>query len=404
MAPSFAGQVDVAYVSSTSSVATGPELPAAPGVINELQVWSTDQTVTLGVPAQVNGTLTLSNGVLDNSGATLTLADGVEIRRGSGNLVAAPAFAGTVDVDYISTSNHVTTGPELPIGAAVLADLTVSGDQGVTLGADATVNGACTISGSVLATDAYTLTLGATATLNETDGLPVLGTVVATRTVVQSVNETFGGIGLEIDAGGAAPGATTVTRTTGSAQYVDGADGILRSFALDPANNAGLDATLVFHYDDSELNGLEESALGLFGDYGSSWTKLGASLDAAANTLTVAGESALGDLTAAKSIASPVGDNPIPLRTEITSVYPNPFNPAARISLSLAKTGPVDVAVFDIKGRRIRTLKSGVLQQGEHELTWRGQDDSGQSVASGVYFCRMVADSRIRTEKMLLAQ
>ncbi|MCP4573624.1 MAG: T9SS type A sorting domain-containing protein, partial [bacterium] len=230
----------------------------------------------------------LTSGSLDASDAevTLTMADGSEIKRATGVLASAPTFAGQVDLGYTSSTTSVTTGPELPVGTGVLADLTLSGTMGVTLGADATVNGTCTISGSALSTDMYTLTLGPTATLAEAAGLTVLGTVTATGTVAQSVNEVFGGIGLEMMAAGAAPGATEVVRTTGLPVDKDAADGILRNFAVTPTVNTGLDATVVFRYDETELNGIEEFALVLYANDGSGWAMQVSTLDSGANTVT----------------------------------------------------------------------------------------------------------------------
>ena len=145
----------------------------------------------------------------------------------------------------------------MPAGTGVLNDLTLTGDEGMTLGADVTVNGTCSLTGSDIFTGAYTLTLGPTAVLAESDGKTVIGTVTTTRTAAQSVNESFGGLGIELNAAGGAPGVTTATRVTGTALSVNGTDGIERYFDLSPANNSGLDATVVLHYDESELNGID---------------------------------------------------------------------------------------------------------------------------------------------------
>jgi hypothetical protein len=62
----------------------------------------------------------------------------------------------------------------------------------------------------------------------------------------------------------------------------------------------------------------------------------------------------------------------------------------------------VDLAVFDMRGRRIATLASGPLPAGRHEATWRGADDLGRPVATGLYFYRLrTADGNL-TRKMLL--
>jgi hypothetical protein len=405
-APVFEGVVDLEYTSTIASVTTGPELPTEADVISRLQIWSTGQTVTLGANAQVNGRLTLSNGLFDNDGdddmKVLTLADGVEIRRGAGSLTAAPTFAGTAGVEYMSTLTHVTTGPELPTGAGVLTEFWVSGNKGVTLGADVTVNGACTISGSDLSTDSYTLTLGPAGTLIEADGLPILGNVKTTRTVSQSVNEAFGGIGLELAADGAAPGATTVTRVTGTAKSVGGTDGILRYFDIYPAVNEGLDATVVFHFDQSELNGIAEGALETISieDGGSYWQNYGGTVDEPNNTVTSSGLNKLEILTLAPSTLTDVDPRGIPKLTRLVSAYPNPFNPSTTIAFELNRSTRVNIAVFDVMGRKVATLKDEVMGPDRHTVTWRGVNDDGRRVASGVYFCRMVAADVRQTKKL----
>ena len=95
------------------------------------------RTLTVGT------SLRLTSGTIDNSDpdVALTLADGATVTRATGTLSTAPVFAGVADVRYTSTIAAVTTGPELPVGAGVLRDLTVSGTQGVTLAAGVTVNG-----------------------------------------------------------------------------------------------------------------------------------------------------------------------------------------------------------------------------------------------------------------------
>ena len=187
----------------------------------------------------------------------------------------------------------------MPSGTGVLNDLTLTGDEGMTLGADVTVNGTCSLTGSDIFTGAYTLTLGPTAVLAESDGKTVIGTVTTTRTAAQSVNESFGGLGIELNAAGGAPGVTTATRVTGTALSVNGTDGIERYFDLSPANNSGLDATVVLHYDESELNGIDENLLAAYSRNGGVWTRHFSLLDPTGNSVTFAGIDALQTLTLA---------------------------------------------------------------------------------------------------------
>ncbi|MBK7142543.1 MAG: hypothetical protein IPH75_10725 [bacterium] len=296
--PTFAGVVDLKYTSTTTSVTTGEEMPGSSSVLRDLTVFTTGQTLSLGSDATVNRELTLSAGTFDNDGVdndySLTMADGAAIRRATADLTTAPSFDGVVDVEYISTVSTVTTGAEIPAGSSVLRNLTVTGDKGVTLGSNATVNGAVNITGSDLNTGSFTLTLAPGATITESNGYSVIGNLVTTRTLSQSTAETFGGIGLQITANGGAPGSTVVTRVTGQPQTVNGNPSIGRYFDISPTNNTGLGATMVFRYDQSELNALDENTLVLYAssDGGNTWSIRGGLRDTAANTVTLSGVNA----------------------------------------------------------------------------------------------------------------
>ncbi len=83
---------------------------------------------------------------------------------------------------------------------------------------------------------------------------------------------------------------------------------------------------------------------------------------------------------------------------------PNPFNPMTKIAFDLPLQRHVTLSVFDVAGRRVKTLVDGVLPAGRHELSWRGQDDSGHDVGSGVYFLRMEAGAFSENVKMTLVR
>lgn len=255
----------------------------------------------------VGSLLWLTSGQLDNSDAdvALTMADGAMIQRAAGALTDAPFFAGLVDVRYTSNSVQVTTGPEVPAATGVIDDFEVSGDAAVDLGADIEVGGVCTTSGNDLITGPYIVTLGPAASLVESPGLTVLGTVSTSRTVSQSVNEIFGGIGLEVLAAGAAPGLTDIVRTTGPDASKDASTGIKRVFDIAMANNAGLDATVNFHYDESELDGLAENTLAVFSFNGLGWDPYTSSTDPAGDVVTAPGLDSFTKLTLSTEGAVP---------------------------------------------------------------------------------------------------
>ncbi|MDP8232823.1 MAG: T9SS type A sorting domain-containing protein, partial [Candidatus Zophobacter franzmannii] len=96
-------------------------------------------------------------------------------------------------------------------------------------------------------------------------------------------------------------------------------------------------------------------------------------------------------------------DNQLDIITELSGNYPNPFNPTTTISYSVASNNEnVEIAIYDIRGRRIRTLINKQISRGEHEIIWDGNDENSQSVASGVYFYRLSTESKTISKKMVL--
>jgi hypothetical protein len=65
---------------------------------------------------------------------------------------------------------------------------------------------------------------------------------------------------------------------------------------------------------------------------------------------------------------------------------PNPSRESTDLSFTLARKQRVTIGVFAVDGRRVRTLQRGVLEAGQHHVTWDGRDDAGRRVADGVYF------------------
>jgi hypothetical protein len=81
---------------------------------------------------------------------------------------------------------------------------------------------------------------------------------------------------------------------------------------------------------------------------------------------------------------------------------PNPFCRETSFRLTLPRNVVAEVAVFDILGRKVRTLVSGGASAGEHVLDWDGRDDAGVRVSSGVYLCRMTSGRSHLTRKVIV--
>ena len=62
----------------------------------------------------------------------------------------------------------------------------------------------------------------------------------------------------------------------------------------------------------------------------------------------------------------------------------------------------VELAVFATDGRRVATLVDRMMDAGDKKATWDGRDDRGEPAASGVYFYRLKAGSRVLSKKMVL--
>ncbi|MGE5679777.1 MAG: FlgD immunoglobulin-like domain containing protein [Bacillota bacterium] len=65
--------------------------------------------------------------------------------------------------------------------------------------------------------------------------------------------------------------------------------------------------------------------------------------------------------------------------------YPNPFNGVTKIRFNVKGYSQTELIVSDLLGRRIRTYTLGKLSTGSHEVTWDGNDELGNPVASGIY-------------------
>ena len=144
--------------------------------------------------------------------------------------------------------------------------------------------------GAVLDLNGGTLTFGADGTLNETGGGRVTGGLLtATRTLSAPSAVNVAGLGAVLTSS-ADLGLTTVIRGH-MAQTGSGSESIARYYDIAPSTNSGLDATLAFTYDETELNGLDEELLELYrsADGGATWMRQGGSVDPSANTITLSG-------------------------------------------------------------------------------------------------------------------
>jgi hypothetical protein len=92
---------------------------------------------------------------------------------------------------------------------------------------------------------------------------------------------------------------------------------------------------------------------------------------------------------------------PSSVSEDALTVTPNPASGVARFTFSLGKAGRVRAAIFDVAGRRARTILDGPLPAGSQSLSWDGRRDDGLAVAPGVYFARVVTLERTMLRRIV---
>jgi immune inhibitor A len=91
----------------------------------------------------------------------------------------------------------------------------------------------------------------------------------------------------------------------------------------------------------------------------------------------------------------------LPGKIKVLGNFPNPFNPETAIRFEVFKEAHVKLEIFDITGRKIRTLDQRTLSRGIYAVFWDGSNEPGNDVGSGVYFYRITVDDSSISRKML---
>ena len=92
----------------------------------------------------------------------------------------------------------------------------------------------------------------------------------------------------------------------------------------------------------------------------------------------------------------------IPIQFAIHQNYPNPFNPVTTIRYDVPENGLVNIIIYDILGRRVKTLISQTQTAGQRSVQWNATNDYGKPVSAGVYLYQIQTGKHISTKKMVL--
>lgn len=160
----------------------------------------------------------------------------------------------------------------------------------------------------------------------------------------------------------------------------------------------GIDICL--NYDENDIPGPEDNLVLLHYD-GSMWVDVTTSRDPVNNTIC-GHVTSLSPFVIGAVTATAIGDTPVPTSFVLHDNVPNPFNPITTIRCEVPSSVDVSISIYDVAGRRVRTLVNEHRPAGVFSVQWNGDDDRGQRVASGVYFYRMRAGGFVDTKKMVL--
>jgi flagellar hook assembly protein FlgD len=99
------------------------------------------------------------------------------------------------------------------------------------------------------------------------------------------------------------------------------------------------------------------------------------------------------------------GESTLPKVFSLSQNYPNPFNPTTTITIDVpgerGEKQPVNLMIYDIRGRHVKTLIDSELEAGIHRIVWDGRNERGQRVTSGVYLYIMRGGGKTYTRKMV---
>ncbi len=105
------------------------------------------------------------------------------------------------------------------------------------------------------------------------------------------------------------------------------------------------------------------------------------------------------------SCPSPVPDQPNSgAGRMLHSTHPNPFNPRTSIGFTVDMPRQINIAVYDMNGRRLIVLVDQEVAAGVHHVHWDGVDTAGRMVASGTYLVRLQSRQQVESRKIMLVR
>jgi len=341
-----------------------------------------------------------------------TLIPGATLKIGSPEGISDSLSSGNIQNDstrvYSTEAYYEYKGAEQSLGDGLpdtVNGFAVNNASGIILDRNLLVNESLGIISGNLDLNGNIVTLGENGLLNESSGNTVTGSsgmITITKNIGTPGAVNIGGLGAVLTAGSDL-GNTTVERYH-SAANGSGNSGILRRYNIIPGqNNSALNATLRLYYDESELNGLNESGFQLYKSADgtdNSWTLIGGTVNSAENYVELTGVTdfsfwTIGDIGSTLPVEK--DEDYIPSEYALHQNYPNPFNPSTAIKYALPSESDVKIEIFDLLGRKLAEILNEKQSAGVYSINFDASEFS-----SGIYLYRLTANGTILSKKMIL--
>ncbi len=102
------------------------------------------------------------------------------------------------------------------------------------------------------------------------------------------------------------------------------------------------------------------------------------------------------------SVSAHGGQKGVPEQCTLSQNYPNPFNPSTTIQFHIPAAADVELAVMDVRGKKIAALADGRFDAGAHSIQWNGRDEGGKPMPGGVYMIVLKSNGFREVKKLVL--
>ena len=109
-----------------------------------------------------------------------------------------------------------------------------------------------------------------------------------------------------------------------------------------------------------------------------------------------------GEFVLSRAALGAVDGYAIPEQFSLHQNYPNPFNPVTTLRYDLPENALINITIYDMLGRQVKTLMDQTQDAGYRSIIWDATNDYGKPVSAGIYLYQIQAGEYMQTKKMVL--